>query len=445
MIFGRAIAAACVVAGLFGALPASAACSIKGALSIPITMEGPRAVVSLKINGQEGRFFIDSGSGFNGITSKFATQLKLPPITNGGNEGERRVQDAAGANTSGVAGNEVRNGWVMAPQVEFVGATFKNLAFLATDKLTDKDGIIGQPLLKQTDVEYDLKDNIIRLVKPDACKDDITYWAKPGQAYSKIPLDTSNQRDRPMTKSIVFVNGVRMRATFDTGSPTTFITDKAAARAGVKTTDPGVTPVGKAQGLDGKINAWVGVFKSVKVGDEEIQNGPLEIGASDADFDMLIGADFFVSHHVYVANSQGQLYFAYDGGPVFRARPPSAAIQAASTQPGAAGCALQVPPAPAALGPGTVTTLMTPAMVKSNIEGGQAQLHGLMDPAYVDRTAVVVHLDSGRDQVGRAPPGLDVHVGDRVTLQGVYRNAALPCHYVPNMVTADLGPPKPAP
>ena len=287
-------------------------------------MQGPRAVVSLKINGQEGHFFIDSGSAFNGISGKFAAELKLPPITAGGNEGERRVKDAAGANITGVAGNEVRNGWVVAPQVEFVGATFKNIALLATDRLTDKDGIIGQPLLKQTDVEYDLKGGVVRLVKPDACKDDITYWAKPGQAYSKIPLDTSDQRDRPMTKGIVFVNGVRMRATFDTGSPYTFITDKAAARAGVKTTDPGVTPVGKAQGLDGAVNAWVGVFKSVKVGDEEIQNGPLEIGASDADFDMLIGADFFLSHHVYVANSQGRIYFAYEGGPVFRARQPPA-------------------------------------------------------------------------------------------------------------------------
>jgi predicted aspartyl protease len=447
MTIRRAVAAAGVAAGLFCASPASAACTIKGALPIAVTMEGPRAVVSLKINGQEGRFFIDSGSAFNGITSKFAAELKLKPITNGGNEGERRINDAAGAETTGVAGNQVRNGWVVAPEVEFIGATFKNLAFLATDKLSDKDGIIGQPLLKQADVEYDLKGGVIRLVKPDGCKDtDITYWAKEGAAYSKIPLDTSNQRDRPMTKSIVYVNGVRMRATFDTGAPTTFITDKAAARAGVRTTDPGVAPVAQASGLDGKINAWVGVFKSVKVGDEEIQNGPLEIGASDADFDMLIGADFFMSHHVYVANSQDRLYFSYEGGPVFRARKTGPATAAAVQTPsGAAGCALQVPPAPAELGPGTVTTLMTAAMVKANIEGGQAQLHGLMDPAYADRTAVVVHLDSGRDQVGRAPPGLDVHVGDRVTLQGVYRNAALPCHYIPNLVTADQGQPKPTP
>jgi len=176
-------------------------------------------------------------------------------------------------------------------------------------------------------VEYALKDGMIRLVKVEACRGDadLTFWAKAGAPYSKIPLDTTDQRDRPMTKSIVFVNGVRMRATFDTGSPYTFITDKAAARAGVRTTDPGVTPVGQVSGLDGKVNAWVGVFKSVKVGDEEIQNGPLEIGSSDADFDMLIGADFFLSHHVYVANSQDRLYFTYEGGPVFRARQPKPA------------------------------------------------------------------------------------------------------------------------
>jgi predicted aspartyl protease len=321
MTFRLTIAAGCAAIGLLSALPATAACTIKGALSIPVTMRGPRAYVSLKINGQEGRFFIDSGSGFNGINSKFAAEQKLKPLTASGYESH--VNQDTGADTTGVAGREVINGWVVAPQVEFAGTTFKNINFLATDKLSTEDGLIGQTLLKHFDVDYDLKGGVIKLVEPEGCKgDDITYWAKAGTTYSKIPLDTTDQRDRPMTKSIVFVNGVRMRAVFDTGSPFTFITANAAARAGVRTTDPGVTPVGQARGLDGAINAWVGDFKSVKVGDEEIQNAPLEIGASNADFDMLIGADFFLSHHIYVANSQNQLYFSYTGGTVFRVRRP---------------------------------------------------------------------------------------------------------------------------
>jgi hypothetical protein len=134
-----------------------------------------------------------------------------------------------------------------------------------------------------------------------------------------------------------------------------------------------------------------------------------------------------------VANSQGKIYFTYSGGPPFRAPQPA--------QPGTPACPMQAPLAPPALGAGTVTRLLTPAMIQANIQSAQAQVQGLIDPAYADRSAVVVHLDSGRDQVGRALPGVEVHVGDRVTLQGLYRNTALPCNYIPNLITADLGPP----
>ena len=33
--------------------------------------------------------------------------------------------------------------------------------------------------------------------------------------------------------------------------------------------------------------------------------------------DMLLGIDFLRAHRVYVAHSQGKLYFTYNGGPVF--------------------------------------------------------------------------------------------------------------------------------
>jgi len=34
---------------------------------------------------------------------------------------------------------------------------------------------------------------------------------------------------------------------------------------------------------------------------------------------MLLGLDFLRAHRVYVAHSQGKLYFTYSGGPVFSA------------------------------------------------------------------------------------------------------------------------------
>ena len=61
---------------------------------------------------------------------------------------------------------------------------------------------------------------------------------------------------------------------------------------------------------------WLAPFDSFNIGDEEIQQTKLRFGdLSFAETDMLIGADFFLSHRVFVASSQRKLYFTYNGGP----------------------------------------------------------------------------------------------------------------------------------
>jgi len=63
---------------------------------------------------------------------------------------------------------------------------------------------------------------------------------------------------------------------------------------------------------------WIARFASFKIGDEEILHAELRFGdVSLAGADLLIGADFFLSHRIYVASSQHKLYFTYNGGPVF--------------------------------------------------------------------------------------------------------------------------------
>jgi hypothetical protein len=55
-------------------------------------------------------------------------------------------------------------------------------------------------------------------------------------------------------------------------------------------------------------------------GDQEHQ---LTINDVDEGFyDVLLGADFMLAHHIYVANSQKKVYFTYSGGAVFRYRTP---------------------------------------------------------------------------------------------------------------------------
>lgn len=71
----------------------------------------------------------------------------------------------------------------------------------------------------------------------------------------------------------------------------------------------------------------------MKIGDEEIRNARLRFGDLGV-VDMLLGDDFFLSHRVYVANSQHKLYFTYNGGPVFALnRPGKESAGAAAAKP----------------------------------------------------------------------------------------------------------------
>jgi tetratricopeptide (TPR) repeat protein len=145
----------------------------------------------------------------------------------------------------------------------------------------------------------------------------LAYWAKD-QPYSVIEIDPQKKFH---TVGTAFLNGVKIRVLFDTGAATSFVTLKAAERAGVKPGDPGVGAAGSAHGIgQGSVNFWIAPFASFKIGDEVIHNTRLRIGELDLDLmdvDMLLGADFFLSHRIYVANSREKLYFTYSGGPVF--------------------------------------------------------------------------------------------------------------------------------
>jgi tetratricopeptide (TPR) repeat protein len=123
----------------------------------------------------------------------------------------------------------------------------------------------------------------------------------------------------PHTTGGALLNGQKIRVMFDTGSSTSALSLRAAERAGVTPDSPGVVRAGRASGIGSRsVQTWLGHFESFKIGDEEIRNAKLrfsELGNVDAD--MLIGADFFLSHRIYVASGQRKVYFTFNGGPVF--------------------------------------------------------------------------------------------------------------------------------
>ena len=309
-------AAGCAALGWLIAQPAMAACSLS-TQPISVTFDGgERPIVAAKVNGKPGRFLVDSSSAVNQISGKYAASQKLP-------------ESKAGSATI-----------VSAPKFEFAGVALTNVQFAVSDQLGDTtDGIIGQTFLHQADVEYDLGRpsfgaaapassggktssspppsfgpavGTVKLAKAVGCEgSNMAYWAKDGDVFYEAAL-TPLANGAPFTEIEVVVNGVKLRGLFATGKAYTTITEKAAAKAGVKTTDAGVV----ALTSEGPAKSWKAPFNSVIIGNEEIKNEPLEIDQANDDFyDVLIGADFFSSHHLYVANSQQKIYFTRTGGP----------------------------------------------------------------------------------------------------------------------------------
>lgn len=269
-------------------------------------------MVGAKINGEDAKLLIDSGSYLSSISSSAAEQYKLQI----GMSSSRSTPSAAVVRKFTIANVDVNN-----------------LEFQVTGN-QDGDGnvgLLGQSFLERWDVEYDLANGMVRLMTDDDCHNTfLAYWVTPGQAYTTMSIHSASTKE-PLTMGVAYVNGVKIRVTFDTGAPQSVLSLKAAERAGVKFDSAGVVDGGPTRGVGRNlVKSYIAPFDSFKFENgEEIRHTRLRVADLNMDSDMLLGADFFLSHRVFVANSQNKLYFTYIGGPVFNLMTASQA-QAAS-------------------------------------------------------------------------------------------------------------------
>jgi tetratricopeptide (TPR) repeat protein/predicted aspartyl protease len=299
-------------------------------------MSGTRPLFSAKINGQAATFILDSGAFFSMMSAAAAEQYKLKTEPT---PFDLTVQGVGGSTTPRLT--HVKS-------FELAGVPVRNVEFLVGGSEVGSGalGLVGQNFLEKWDVEYNLGQGNMRLMRNEDCgRANIAYWLTRGQSYSVIRIATITPIE-PHTIGTAFVNGVKIKVTFDTGAATSFLSLKAAARAGVTPESPGVVDAGYASGIGrGTVKSYIADFKSLKFGEpddqgEEIQHAHLrfaEIGLGQTD--MLLGADFFLSHRILVANSQRLLYFSYNGGPVFNLSTAASksssdsAVQEAATDP----------------------------------------------------------------------------------------------------------------
>jgi tetratricopeptide (TPR) repeat protein len=307
------VAGAFAALGLVAAPAAQAACEFQKVAEVPVTMRGLQPLVHARINGHDTTFILDTGAFFSAVSDDAVARfgMKKSSVPMG-----LMIRSVGGATTGARAAT--------ADMMEFAGGHFSNMQFLAGGRIGDGEvaGVIGQNLLGNYDMEYDLANGVLRFFQAKDCRGaNLAYWSA-GKALSSVDLREVGDNPKNINRLVTAakINGKTIRVNFDSGSSMSFVSRPTAAKAGVPISSEGVTAAGVTYGVFGSgQETFLAPFASFAIGAEEIKNTQLRVSDIQlGDSEMLIGADFFLSHRILVAKSQGKIYFTYNGGPVFR-------------------------------------------------------------------------------------------------------------------------------
>jgi predicted aspartyl protease len=294
---------------------AHAGCTVKSVATLAVTTDYGRPVTKGEINGHPVSFMIDSGSFYSFLSKDTArdTGLSLKAIP-------------ASFQIQGIGG-EIPTGRAYIEQLKLsTNSTLLGVNFLVGGIHGELAGLIGQNILGRQDVEYDLAHGTVRFLRAENCLNgNPAYWAAK-QPYFTMPIEAMAEIDQH-TMATISVNGVKMRAMFDTGAGASFISLKAARKLNVRPSSKGVEKGEDVTGLNGKsVESYRARFDSIEIGGEKFNGVTLSVlDNGDGYVDMVVGTDFFMAHRIYVANELHRMIFTYSGGDVFGVAPSSTA------------------------------------------------------------------------------------------------------------------------
>jgi predicted aspartyl protease len=263
-----------------------------------------RPVVDGAINGQLVGVLLDTGSAVSLIKRSMAQRMRLPRTA------------VEGDSLEAVHVSEFRIG----------KSTREDWRVLVSDDYDFGDDvavIIGDDFFRQTDVEFDLRNNVVRVFQTKDCAGvSLAYWSR--QAL-EVALEESGR-----IEVAVAIDGRPVRALLDSSAARSLVSQLQAAALGVTPQSPRAAPAGCARASTTRlVDSWSAQFESFTIGAETIRNPTLRFAdlwqdTADAETmpQMVLGGDFLRSHRVLVARSQAKMYFSYEGGAVFPATTP---------------------------------------------------------------------------------------------------------------------------
>lgn len=322
-ICGVAVIALCFgdAASAAAETPSPPTCHMLEIGEIPIAYHDGQITLDADIDGHPARMVVDTGSAATIMSREAATEFGLK--TRGFHD--VKFYGVGGIDTAELARVE---------KFSVAGLAARNFEMVVTGRhgLGDAKGLIGAGFLLQADVEFDVPEGKLRFFQPRNCRgDQVVYW---GSTYSVASI--TNAATVQKIDVTVHVNGNAVQAEMDTGSDRTVVTPGVAYHAGVTEKSPGAVDGGVTFGIGAQaVKTYSGVFQSFAFGDEVIKNARLQVAdlfhadqevelgsrlarATIEEPQMLLGADFFRSHRVYVAMGQRKVYVSYMGGPVFK-------------------------------------------------------------------------------------------------------------------------------
>lgn len=299
----------CVGVGiLFASHACAEGCHLGRYGTLPVEVIGQRATTMVKINGSDTRFLLDTGAFFNIMSKANASALGLRPRSL---PFDFRIYGIGGGANADFT--EVKEFGVL-------DTTLHNIDFIVGG--TDMgNGLLGANLLDMADLELDLAHGKLTLFEVDHCKKaSLAYWSKDGN-YNVADLEPSTSQLDRRTFVSVTINGKHVRALLDSGAPATLLTRRAAERVGLDLNAPGVKAGHRTFGIGAKsVKTWMVPVDAFSVGTETIHNSQVLVIDDDMggrDTDMLLGLDFILAHHMFIANSEKKAFFTYNGGRVF--------------------------------------------------------------------------------------------------------------------------------
>ncbi|MEA1651922.1 retroviral-like aspartic protease family protein [Nitrospirillum sp. BR 11164] len=297
------------------ALADAADCHLNKISELPVRLERNQPIVEATVNGTAVRALLDTGAEMTVLSQAGAERLGLEVSS------QHKLGGIGGTAAMGqVKLKKLSAGdwWADAPMVHVV----QNDNFGP-----DVEMILGQDIFAQYDVELDFANGAVRFFEPKGCSGvPLAYWAQDYAEAALRPTLPLGHRDIQVR---VALNDRETWALLDTGFTHSSVLLRTAHLADVHEDGPDVAVGTEFHGIGKKhVPTWIGTFASFTIGDETVRRVRLNVGDfavfGEPDrvnaIGMFLGADFIKTHRIYIANSQGKVFFTNVGRPVFAPR-----------------------------------------------------------------------------------------------------------------------------